>query len=113
MSSLVEEGAAPLEVVAFFSELFNPLINRHDAAHFVADALRLLIGKQELAVGHSMAADNGRYLPLGQRVANLMSGNLRSEANSSFGIGGRSSAALLVTGLAGRAATGSVCVGAP
>ena len=60
-----------------FSELLDPLINRHDAAHLVADSLASPHRKQELAVGHSMAADNGGYLPLRQRVANLMSGNLR------------------------------------
>ena len=35
-------------------------------------------------------------------MANLMSRNLGGEADSSFGVGGRSSAALLVTGLAGK-----------
>src|SRR6266850_7418716 len=47
-----------------------------------------------------MTADNGGYLPLRQRMANLMSRNLRGKADSSFCIGGCSSAALLVTGLA-------------
>src|SRR5512132_1035824 len=100
MPGLVEIGAAPLEMVAFSSELLDPLINRHDTAHLVADALGILIGKQEIAVRHGMPPDNGGYLPLRQRMANLMSRNLWGEADSSFGIGGRSSAALLVTGLA-------------
>src|SRR6266536_5749605 len=102
MSSLVEIGAAPLEVIAFFSELLDPLINRHDAAHLVADALRALVGEQKISVGHDMTADNGGYLPLRQRMANLMSRDLRGETDSSFGVGGCSSAALLVTGLTGK-----------
>src|SRR5512132_2195458 len=102
MPGLVEIGAAPLEMVAFSSELLDPLINRHDTAHLVADALGILIGKQEIAVRHGMPPDNGGYLPLRERMANLMSRNLWGEADSSFGIGGRSSAALLVTGLAGK-----------
>ena len=98
----MEIGAAPLEVVAFFFQLFDALVDRHNTAHLVADALRVLIGKEEIAVGHAMAADDSRYFPLRQRLAHLMSRNFRREADSSFRVGGRSSAALFVTGLAGQ-----------
>src|SRR5262249_57357190 len=100
LSSLVQEGSAPLEVVAFFSELLDPSINRHDPAHLVADVLRVFIRKQEITVGHGMAANNGGDLPLRKRMANLMSGNLGAETDSSFRVGVRTSAPLLVTGLA-------------
>src|SRR5262245_43990541 len=47
-----------------------------------------------------MAADEYRYLPFRQRLANLMSRNLGSKTDSSFGAGRRSSAALLIASLA-------------
>ena len=40
-----EKRPAPLQLIAFLMQLFDALVDRHDAAHLFANALRIVEGK--------------------------------------------------------------------